>query len=96
MIEPRSGFGGRDVVAALDRIVGSTGTPLSITVDHGTEITSKALEDWAYQRAYPNSALRNAALPGWMHRYNHQRPHASLGRKPPISRVAAPVCQQSP
>ena len=26
-----------------------SGTPLSITVDHGTEFTSKALEDWAYQ-----------------------------------------------
>ena len=50
LIEPRSGFGGRDVVAALDRIIGHTGTPLSITVDHGTEFTSKALEDWAYQR----------------------------------------------
>jgi putative transposase len=50
LIEPRSGFGGRDVVAALDRIIGQTGTPLSITVDHGTEFTSKALEDWAYQR----------------------------------------------
>lgn len=54
------------------------------------------LRQWAYQRAYPNSALRNAALPGWMHRYNHQRPHASLGRKPPISRLASAVCQQSP
>lgn len=50
LIEPRSGSGGRDVVAALDRIIGHTGTPLSITMDHGTEFTSKALEDWAYQR----------------------------------------------
>ncbi len=54
------------------------------------------LRQWAYQRAYPNSALRNAALPGWMHRYNHQRPHASLDRKPPISRLAPLACQQSP
>jgi len=54
------------------------------------------MRQWAYQRAYPNSALRNAALPAWMHRYNHHRPHASLGRKPPISRLASPVCQQSP
>ena len=38
------------MVAALDRVIGHTGTPLSITVDHGTEFTSKALEDWAYQR----------------------------------------------
>ena len=46
------------------------------------------LRQWAYQRAYPNSGLRNAALPRWLHRYNHFRPHASLGRKPPISRLA--------
>jgi putative transposase len=38
------------VIAALDRIVELTGVPLSITVDHGTEFTSKALEEWAYQR----------------------------------------------
>jgi transposase InsO family protein len=46
------------------------------------------LRRWAYHRAYPNSGLRNAALPNWIHRYNHQRPHASLGRKPPISRLS--------
>lgn len=51
------------------------------------------LRQWAYQRAYPNSGLRNAALPAWMHRYNHQRPPASLGRKPPISRLAPRLCQ---
>ena len=50
LIEPRSGFSGGDVVAALDRTIGLTGVPLSITVDHGTEFTSKALEEWAYQR----------------------------------------------
>jgi transposase InsO family protein len=48
------------------------------------------LRQWAYRRAYPNSGLRNAALPGWLHRYNHLRPHASLGRKPPVSRLASP------
>jgi len=46
------------------------------------------LRRWAYRRAYPNSGIRNAALPAWVHRYNHLRPHASLGRKPPISRLA--------
>lgn len=43
---------------------------------------------WAYRRPYLNSTMRNAALPNWIHRYNHLRPHASLGRKPPISRLA--------
>jgi transposase InsO family protein len=46
------------------------------------------LRQWAYQRAYPNSGLRNAALPAWLHRYNHFRPHASLGRQSPITRLA--------
>lgn len=53
------------------------------------------LRRWAYQRSYPNSGLRNAALPRWLHRYNHLRPHASLGRKPPISRLAPQTGEQS-
>jgi transposase InsO family protein len=54
------------------------------------------LRQWAYQRAYPNSGLRNAALPTWLHRYNHLRPHASLGRQPPISRLALKIGEQRP
>jgi transposase InsO family protein len=46
------------------------------------------LRSWAYRQPYPNSGSRNAALPDWLHRYNHLRPHASLGRKPPVSRLA--------
>ena len=41
---------GGDVAAALDRAVAAGVTPRSITVDHGTEFTSRALEDWAYAR----------------------------------------------
>lgn len=50
LIEPGFAFRGCDVANVLDGIIGHTGTPLSITVDHGTEFTSKALEEWAYQR----------------------------------------------
>ena len=50
LLEPRFSFGGRDVVAALDRAIERTGTPVSITIDHGTEFTSKVLEEWAYRR----------------------------------------------
>lgn len=39
---------GKSVVAALERIVHTVGLPQSITVDHGTEFMSKALEAWAY------------------------------------------------
>jgi putative transposase len=50
LVEPRFAFCGRDVVAALEGLVARTGSPVSITVDHGTEFTSKALEEWAYHR----------------------------------------------
>jgi transposase InsO family protein len=37
---------------------------------------------WAYRRPYRTSALRTAALRPWIHEYNHQRPHRSLGMIP--------------
>jgi transposase InsO family protein len=46
------------------------------------------LAGWAYGAIYRSSAERTAALDGWLWRYNHQRPHAALGRKPPTARLA--------
>jgi putative transposase len=40
---------GDSVVAAQSRVASTAGLPASITVDHGTEITSKALDLWAWQ-----------------------------------------------
>lgn len=34
----------------MDRILVSGSAPRSVTVDHGTEFMSRALEGWAYQR----------------------------------------------
>ena len=42
---------------------------------------------WAYSRCYPTSARRTQALRPWLTHYNHQRPHASLGMKPPMERL---------
>lgn len=50
LLESRFPFGGRDVVAALERAIERAGTPASITIDHGTEFTSRALEECAYHR----------------------------------------------
>jgi transposase InsO family protein len=46
-----------------------------------------SLREWAYGRAYNTSGERAAELPRWLHRYNWHRPHASIGAKPPISRL---------
>lgn len=48
-----------------------------------------ALREWAYATAFDTSDDRRAELPRWLHRYNWHRPHASLGGKPPISRLPA-------
>jgi hypothetical protein len=45
------------------------------------------LSEWAYATAFNTSEERRAELPRWLHRYNWHRPHASLGNKPPISRL---------
>jgi transposase InsO family protein len=45
------------------------------------------LAEWAYAKAYRSEQARRAALPAWLHRYNHHRPHTALGGLPPASRV---------
>ena len=45
------------------------------------------LREWAYARAYLNSKQRAQELPLFMHRYNWHRPHASIARMPPITRL---------
>ncbi len=58
VLEPAFAIGGRDVAAVLERITVATGAPRSITVDHGTEFMSKALEDWAYRRGVQLDFIR--------------------------------------
>jgi transposase InsO family protein len=43
--------------------------------------------EWAYGLAYRSDRQRTAALPHWLDYYNTQRPHSSIGDRPPISRV---------
>lgn len=44
---------------------------------------------WAYGAIYATSRERVDALAGWLHAYNHTRPHGSLGHHPPIRRLQA-------
>ncbi len=58
ILECRLRCSGADVGAVLDQAVGDGSVPRSITVDHGTEFMSRALEDWAYQRGVQLDFIR--------------------------------------
>jgi transposase InsO family protein len=49
-----------------------------------------AIREWAYGRAYRNSAQRRAALPIWNHYYNWHRPHHGINLASPMSRLSMP------
>lgn len=50
-------------------------------------LVQTSLREWAYARSYADSQQRASAFRHWLHQYNWHRPHASLGYKPPISRI---------
>lgn len=43
-------------------------------------------DGWAYARMYASETERRAALPGWIHFYNHHRQHSAISGTP-ISRL---------
>ena len=43
--------------------------------------------EWAYATVFDSSQARVDSLTSWLHSYNHHRPHAALGGKPPVTRV---------
>jgi transposase InsO family protein len=45
------------------------------------------LAGWAYGPIYGTSQERTKALDGWLWHYNHRRPHAALGHRPPLTRT---------
>ncbi|WP_425547415.1 integrase core domain-containing protein [Blastococcus jejuensis] len=49
--------------------------------------TTGLLEEWAYIRPYSTDTDRCAALPQWLHYYNHHRGHTALGGRSPADRV---------
>ncbi len=71
IVEPRFRFRGSGVADLLDRWVAAHGAPETITVDHGTEFTSKALEAWREARFYASRQTHG------------KRTHRELQRPPP-------------
>jgi putative transposase len=58
ILEVASSLSGVTVGVALDRVLPAVHGLRSITVDHGTEFMSRALEDWAYQRGVQLDFIR--------------------------------------
>jgi transposase InsO family protein len=44
-------------------------------------------DGWAFKKFYESEADRLAALPAWIHEYNHHRPHSAIGKVAPITRL---------
>jgi putative transposase len=67
ILEAASSMSGSTVSLALDRAIAAGAVPRSITLDHGTELMSRALEDSAYQRGVqldfigPGKPVENAS-----------------------------------
>ena len=57
-VEPGFALTGTSVAAALDTVAQRRPLPKAITVDHGTEFTSRALDDWAWQRGVQLDFIR--------------------------------------
>jgi putative transposase len=48
----------KEVVTALDRVVGMDSAPKSITVDNGSEFASRAMDAWAYRQGVQLELIR--------------------------------------
>ena len=46
------------------------------------------LTEWAYRQPWTSNEERTQALATWLWKYNHTRPHRSLGGQPPTSRLS--------
>ena len=77
----------RDTCAELG-IVAKKTRPYRPQTNGKIERLHRTLKDgWAYKKLYRSESARRAALAGWLHQYNHHRPHSALGGQPPISRL---------
>ena len=79
-------FAWRDTCAALD-IKHKRTRPYRPQTNGKIERFHRTLADgWAYARYYKSETERRAALPDWIHFYNHHRTHSAIGG-PPIGRI---------
>jgi transposase InsO family protein len=76
----------RDTCADLNITVKKT-RPYRPQTNGKIERFHRTLGAWAFDQFYNSEKTRRAALPQWLHYYNHHRPHSAIGRSAPISRL---------
>ncbi len=77
----------RDTCLELD-IVHKRTRPYRPQTNGKIERFHRTLADgWAFKKLYNSESARRAALPAWIHHYNHHRPHTAIGGSAPISRL---------
>ncbi|MCE5289012.1 MAG: IS481 family transposase [Nocardiaceae bacterium] len=80
-------FAWRDACAELG-IIHKRTRPYRPQTNGKIERFHRTLADgWAYARFYASETERRAALPVWMHFYNHHRLHSAIGNQTPFSRL---------
>ena len=78
LIEPDFTLTGTKVVAALERVAKRTGYPQMITVDNGSEFTSKALDAWVHEHGVkldfirPGKPVENAVIESFNGRFRDE------------------------
>ena len=80
LLEAEFSLTGQSVVEALDSVSLSRPLPKAITVDHGTEFTSKALDEWAWNHGVqldfirPGKPTENALIESFNGRLTRRMP----------------------
>jgi putative transposase len=83
ILEVAQSMSGAACAEALDRAIGRYGKPRSITVDHGTEFTSRALDACLNANQFLSIDDARCKIESWRADYNAHRPHSSLGQLTP-------------
>jgi len=84
LIEPDFTLTRTKVVAALERVANLMGYPQMITVDNGSECTSKALDAWAYTHRVkvdfirPGKPIENAVIESFNGRFRDECVNAQV------------------